>query len=252
MVPLSLINIIIAFGAGFLTFFAGCLAPVAPVYIAFLAGSSSTTNSTKKKALLLRNSVAFTSGFILVFMLLGLGFYSFAQSVAVIRPLIERIGGIILILFGLHFVNAISLPFLNKTGQATAKGKAGTLGGSFLIGTTFGVTWTPCVGPVLAGIFLLAGTQSTFIQAFLLLLFFSLGLATPFLLLGIAFEKYLPFIKGFNKHAPLIHTLAGILLIVFGILLFLQQFSIVSGFLLSIFGNIAMPLEFNYESQVTN
>jgi len=249
MIALSFINLIIAFGAGFLTFFAGCLAPVAPVYIAFLTGSSPTQKAKNKQSLLLRNAVAFTAGFILVFMAIGLGLYSISRSIAGLRPIIERVGGIVLIIFGLHFMDAITLPFLNKTKQTSVKGKAGTLSGSFFIGATFGITWTPCVGPVLASIFLLAGAQSTFLQAFLLLFFFSAGLATPFLLLGIAIEKYLPLIKNFNKYAPIIHMVSGILLIVFGILLFTQQFGIISGYLLGHFGNIALPVEFQYHQQ---
>ena len=243
MVPLTILNLSIAFIAGFLTFFAGCLAPIAPVYVSFLAGSSSVDLDSKDKRVFTKNALLFTSGFLLVFLLLGLTVNTFARSLAVYRPIFNKVIGILLVVIGLQFVKLISIPFLNKTYQAKFKGVSGTSTGAFLLGTTFGFAWTPCVGPVLAAILFWAGSQSTFSEAVPLLLLFSLGLGTPFVLLGLAFDKFLPLVKKFNTYAPTINKISGILLVIFGILIFTGKFSVISSFLLQKLGSSAGILE---------
>ena len=243
MVPLSALNFVIAFAAGFLTFFAGCLAPIAPVYVGYLAGSSPKGLDAKHKATFSKNALIFTAGFLSIFLLLGLTVNTFARSLAVYRPIIDKVIGILLVIMGLQFAKIISIPILNKTYQSKLKGVSGTSTGAFLLGITFGFTWTPCVGPVLAAILFWAGLQSTFVQAIPLLLLFSLGLGTPFLLLGLALDKFLPYIKKFNSYAPTINKISGILLVVFGILIFIGEFSVISSFLLQKLGTSALILE---------
>jgi len=244
MVPLTIFNLIIAFVAGFLTFFAGCLAPIAPVYIGFLAGSAPKGLDPKHKKLFTQNALIFTAGFLTVFLLLGLTVNTFARSFAIYRHTIEKVSGIFLIIFGLQFAKIISIPFLNQTHQSSIKGKTGTKTGAFILGTTFGFAWTPCIGPVLAAILFWAGSQATFAQAIPLLGLFALGLGTPFILLGIAFDKFLPYVKTFNKHAVTINKISGILLIIFGVLIFIGQFSVISSFLLQRLGTSTNILEF--------
>jgi cytochrome c-type biogenesis protein len=234
MVPLIPLNLIIAFAAGLLTFFAGCLAPIAPVYVGYLAGSSPEGLDAKHKATFTKNALIFTAGFLSIFLLLGLTVNTFARSLAVYRPILDKIIGILLIVIGLQFAKLISIPFLNKTYQAKFKGVSGTSTGAFLLGTTFGFAWTPCVGPVLAAILFWAGSQSTFAEAIPLLLLFSLGLA---------FDKFLPLIKKFNTYAPTINKISGILLVIFGILIFTGNFSVISSFLLQKLGSSAGILE---------
>ncbi|MHA2060836.1 MAG: cytochrome c biogenesis CcdA family protein [Candidatus Sifarchaeia archaeon] len=243
MVPLIPLNLIIAFAAGLLTFFAGCLAPIAPVYVGYLAGSSPEGLDAKHKATFTKNALIFTAGFLSIFLLLGLTVNTFARSLAVYRPILDKFIGILLIVIGLQFAKLISIPFLNKTYQAKFKGVSGTSTGAFLLGTTFGFAWTPCVGPVLAAILFWAGSQSTFAEAIPLLLLFSLGLGTPFVLLGLAFDKFLPLIKKFNTYAPTINKISGILLVIFGILIFTGNFSVISSFLLQKLGSSAGILE---------
>jgi len=243
MVPLSAFNLVIAYAAGLLTFFAGCLAPIAPVYVGYLAGSSPEGLDAKHKKVFTKNALIFTAGFLLIFLLLGLTVNTFARSLAVYRPILDKIIGLLLIVIGLQFAKLISIPFLNKTFQAKFKGVSGTGTGAFLLGTTFGFAWTPCVGPVLAAILFWAGAQPTFTQAIPLLLLFSLGLGTPFVLLGLAFDKFLPLIKKFNTYAPTINKISGILLVIFGILIFTGKFAIISSFLLQRLGTSAEILE---------
>lgn len=245
MVPLSALNLIIAYAAGVLTFFAGCLAPIAPVYVGFLAGSSPEGLDSKHKRIFTKNALIFTAGFLVVFLLLGLTVNTFARSLAAYRPILDKVVGLLLIVIGLQFAKLISIPFLNKTYQARFKGTTGTSTGSFLLGATFGFAWTPCVGPVLAAILFWAGSQSTFSQAIPLLLLFSLGLGTPFVLLGLAFDKFLPYVKKFNTYAPTISKISGVLLIIFGVLIFSGQFSLISSYLLQKLGSSAFILELN-------
>jgi cytochrome c biogenesis protein CcdA len=121
MVPLIPLNLIIAFAAGLLTFFAGCLAPIAPVYVGYLAGSSPEGLDAKHKATFTKNALIFTAGFLSIFLLLGLTVNTFARSLAVYRPILDKIIGILLIVIGLQFAKLISIPFLNKTYQAKFK-----------------------------------------------------------------------------------------------------------------------------------
>jgi len=243
MVPLSVFNFAIAYTAGLLTFFAGCLAPIAPAYVGYLAGSAPEGLSVKHKAVFTKNALVFTSGFLFIFLLLGLTVNTFARSLTLYRPLINKVGGLLLIVIGLQFAKLVSIPFLNKTYQTKFKGNRGTASGAFLLGTTFGFAWTPCVGPVLAAILFWAGSQSTFIEALPLLLFFSLGLGTPFVLLGLFFDKVFPSIKKFNTYAPVINKISGILLVIFGILIFTGKFSLVSSYFLQKLGTSAFMLE---------
>ncbi len=185
----------------------------------------------------------FTSGFLFIFLLLGFTVNTFARSLATYRPILEKVGGLFLIVFGLFFAKLISIPFLEKTYQARFKGTHGTASGAFLLGTTFGFAWTPCIGPVLAAILFWAGSQSTFAQAIPLLLLFSLGLGTPFVLLGLAFDRVFPLVKKFNTYAPVINKISGFLLRIFGVLIFTGKFSVISSFLLQKLGNSVVILE---------
>lgn len=243
MVPLTIFNLAIAFLAGFLTFFAGCLAPIAPVYVSFLAGSTSGELDKKHKWIFTKNALLFTSGFILVFLILGLTVNTFARSLAAYRPLLEKVAGALLVVFGLHMGKFVVIPFLNRTFQGSFKGKAGTSKSSFLLGTTFGFAWTPCIGPVLAAILFWAGSKSSFLEAIPLLLFFSFGLGLPFILIGLGFDKFSSKIKKFNEYAPLLNKIAGIFLIIFGVLLFTGKFGVISSFLLQKFGSAAFVVE---------
>lgn len=243
MVPLIPLNLLITYAAGLLTFFAGCLAPIAPVYVGYLAGSSPEGLDAKHKATFTKNALIFTTGFLFIFLLLGLTVNTFARSLAIYRPILEKIGGIFLIIFGLQFAKFISIPFLQKTYQSRFKGKSGTGTGAFLLGTTLGFAWTPCIGPVLAAILFWAGSQPTFAEAIPLLLLFSLGLGTPLVLLGLVFDKFLPMFKKFNTYAPTINKISGILLVIFGILIFTGKFSVISSFLLQKIGTSVEILE---------
>ena len=243
MVPLTFFNLIISFLGGFLTFFAGCLAPIAPVYVGYLAGSTPEKLDKKHKLIFTKNAFFFTFGFILIFMILGITVNTFARKLAVYRPFLEKITGFLLVVFGLHMGKFITIPILNKTLQRSFKGEAGTAKGSFFLGTTFGFAWTPCIGPVLAAILFWVGSKTSFLEGVPLLLMFSLGLGLPFILIGLGFDKFSSKIKKFNEYAPTLNKIAGILLIIFGVLLFTGNFSSVSSWFLGKLGSAAFVIE---------
>src|SRR3989338_4753250 len=173
MVPLTLVNLIIAFAAGLLTFFAGCLVPVVPVYISYLGGVAPVEIDHHRKKIFLKNSLLFTGGFLIVFLLLSLTLNSLARILGSYKPLINKIAGIFLILFGLLLGKFVNIPFMNKTFsfQKSVKDL-----GAFTLGATFGFSWTPCIGPSLAAILFWVSSQTSFTAGLPLLLLFALGL----------------------------------------------------------------------------
>src|SRR3989344_4481852 len=173
MVPLTLLNLAIAFLAGFLTFFAGCLAPVAPVYVSFLAGVAPNEIDGKHKEIFLKNSLLFTAGFLFVFLLLGITVNTFARVLGSYRPLLNKVAGIFLIIFGLFLGKFVNIPLLNKT-FSFQKNTRNV--GAFTLGSTFGFAWTPCVGPVLAAILFWVSSKTSLLEGLLLLALFSIGL----------------------------------------------------------------------------
>ena len=244
MVSLTVINLAIAFIAGFLTFFAGCLAPIAPVYVSFLAGSSSGKIDSKKRGVFTKNALLFTAGFIIVFLVLGLTVNTFARQLATYRPMLEKIAGVFLVLFGMHMGKFVTIPIFNKTLSFSTNQGKGTSKGSFLLGTTFGFAWTPCIGPVLAAILFWAGLQESFWAAVPLLLLFSAGLGLPFILIGLGFDTFFTKFKKLNEFAPVLNKIAGVTLIIFGVLLFIGKFSVISSFLVQKLGSAAFVVEF--------
>ncbi len=239
---LSLVNIAVAFIAGFLTFFAGCLTPVVPVYLSFLAGSAP---SQKVRSKIIINSLWFIIGFIGVFLILGLTAQLIGKLLAPYQLIISRAAGALLILFGLHITGFLKFTFLYKhRAFSPAPLPRGTAFGSLLLGLIFGLSWTPCIGPVLASILFWTASQHTFIQGAVLMLAFSLGLALPFLTLGILFETVFRRVQSIERFAPAIKLVSGTVLIVVGLLLVGGHFGYVSSFFLKRIGPLVKTVEF--------
>jgi|SRR3989344_5309079 len=241
MVPLNLLNLVIAFLAGFLTFFAGCLAPVAPVYVSFLAGVAANKIDTGHKPIFLKNALLFTLGFLSVFLLLGLTVNTFARAIGSYRPLINKIAGSFLLIFGLVLGRFVNLPILSRTFSFQKKVRDM---GALALGASFGFAWTPCVGPVLAAILFWVSSQNSLIEGLWLLFFFAIGLGLPFIFMGLAFDKFWPLMGNIKKHSLLLSRIAGIVMIIFGILLLTDNFSAFSAYLLNKLGSFAFTLKF--------
>ncbi|MDD5191127.1 MAG: cytochrome c biogenesis protein CcdA [Dehalococcoidales bacterium] len=213
------ITFFVAVGGGLLSFLSPCVLPLIPAYLGSLAGPEILEPKIRKFHLpLFLHSLAFVAGLTLVFVALGalVGWagFSFAS-----QQITRRIAGIMLIVFGLYMLLAIKIPWLNyeRRFNAARTGRIGYLR-SFVIGLIFAFAWTPCAGPILGGILALALNTNTVLQGILLLLCYSLGVAVPFLALGIAFDFLLPLLKQIRKYSVVIYLVSGALLIFTGIL----------------------------------
>lgn len=225
-----------AFIAGLITFLAPCTLPLVPGYLGFISGVSPQDLQDPEKASgarrrVLLNGVMYVVGFSLVFIALGTVFAAGGLAFAKYRLWISRIGGVFVIIFGLHMMHALKfkwLSFLNadKHLKIPASLKPGHPGSSFLFGSIFAFGWTPCVGPVLGSILVLASTSGTVLQGAFLLFVFSLGLAVPFLALAIAFGSATKFIQALTKHLSIISFIGGLFLVLLGVLLVTDSFAL--------------------------
>jgi len=225
--------IIPAFFAGMLTFLAPCTLPLVPAYLGFISGvdqealkDQATARSARRKIFF--NGLAFIIGFSAVFIAFGVLAGFLGATLTPYRIWLSRIGGVLVILFGLFMLGFFKLPFLQSDKRIPIP-KWLTLGkpsSSFFIGGTFALGWTPCVGPILGSILLLAGTSGTALQGGVLLSVFSLGLAVPFLAIALAFSRATVYIEKISKYLKIVSIVGGVFLIVLGALLATGNFGL--------------------------
>ena len=222
-----------AFIAGILTFLAPCTLPLVPAYLGFISGVSSkdlenpeTAQRARRKIFL--NGVFFILGFSLVFIAFGTLAGVIGQGLVPYRIWLTRIGGILVILFGLFMLGAFNISFLqvDKRLKMPSFLKVGKPSSSLAIGSAFAFGWTPCVGPILGSILLLASTQTTALQGAFLLTVFSSGLAIPFLLVAFGFSHATQYINKISRYLKWTSIVGGIFLIFLGILLLTNNFSL--------------------------
>lgn len=225
--------IIPAFIAGILTFLAPCTLPLVPAYLGFISGVSAKdlqdpliAKSAKRKIFL--NGLFFILGFSLIFIILGTIAGFFGQLLFRYRIWLSRIGGIFVIFFGLFMLNVVKIPFLSKEMQIKTPTlfQRGNTMNAFVLGATFGLGWTPCVGPILGSILTLAAASTTAFQGAFLLSVFSLGLAVPFLVIAAGFGSASAHIAKFGKYLSIISFIGGIFLIFLGILLLTNKLGV--------------------------
>jgi cytochrome c-type biogenesis protein len=218
------LNVGIAFLAGILTFVSPCVLPLIPSYIAVIAGASlqDLKDSSRKRLAAFKNTVFFVVGFSIVFITLGVLFTATFGLFAGIGQILNIIAGFIVILLGLHFIFDF-WKILNLEKRYHPKDKPTGILGSFLLGIAFGAGWSPCVGPILGSILLLAGTTGKMLQGLSLLFVFSMGLGLPFLLTGLFFSSALRQLNKLKAHLAAFRTISGVFLIVIGILILLGR-----------------------------
>ena len=208
--------------AGILSFFSPCVLPLVPFYLCYLAGISMEefrtegvfSNKLRKKLTL--NTVFFSAGIIFVFMMMGLAASSLGQLFRQYRPELNVIAGAILTIFALHFLGLLKFSFFYREFRVESKISPTKFIGSFLMGLAFGFGWTPCIGPILGSILALASTEDNINRGILLLFFYSMGLAIPFILSGYLLQKFLVVSKNIKKKMSIIVKTGGILLLVTG------------------------------------
>jgi Cytochrome c biogenesis protein len=233
------VGILSAFVAGILSFISPCVLPLVPVYLGIMTRNTIYRDEKIKKSdriYAFLNSLLFVLGFSIVFIALGSTATLFGQLLKNYLSIIGRVGGAILIIFGLHYVGLFKIPFLNleKRMQMPPSLKTGYLW-SFLFGIIFSFGWVPCVGMILSAILLLASRMETFLQGILLLVVFSAGLGLPFILASIFISFFSNFFKKINKHLNIISIISGIFLIILGIVFLLDIMTKMLGYMSSWF-----------------
>ena len=225
-----MIELFIAFGAGLISFLSPCVLPLIPGYISYISGSS-LNEILEKKTVNIIPIILFTLGFSLVFISFG-ATASFLGSVILNNSYELRIAsGIIIIIFSLHILGIININFLNYEKRVYTEKKSGIFS-SILVGMAFGFGWTPCIGPILGSILALASTEQSLNRGILLLVFYSLGLAIPFILSGYLIQKFLVFSKNIKSKMNIILKSGGALLLITGILMITNQLQAIGFYLL--------------------
>jgi cytochrome c-type biogenesis protein len=233
------LNGIIAFSSGILSFFAPCVLPLVPSYLVFISGVSidhlDEPKTVKFKSVMLTHSIAFVFGFSLVFIVLGISSSIIGEFLSAYQTYISRIGGILLIILGLFTLNLIKIPFLSQEKVVHLKTKPLGFLGSFIAGIVFSLGWTPCIGPALSSILIIASTEESAWQGGYLLSMYSLGFAVPFILSALLFDQLLKFIRRYGFIVKYTMRVMGILLIVVGLLLATANLQKVSEWMMYIF-----------------
>ena len=220
---MSDIGYISAFLGGLLSFLSPCVLPLIPSYVSFITGISFEDFKTGDKArirkLTIINSLAFVIGFSTVFVLLGVSSSYVGRFFAVYYDHIRIVGGIIIIVMGLYVMGVIKLDFLSSERRVHLHSKPRGHFGSYIVGLTFGAGWTPCIGPILGTILLIASTTGSAMEGFKLLVVYSAGLAIPFVATALLINSFLSHFSAIQKYMKLIMIISGLLLIGFGVIL---------------------------------
>jgi len=226
-----MIELFIAFGAGLISFLSPCVLPLIPGYISFISGMSLNELLEKKKINLIP-LILFTLGFSFVFIIFGAAASYLGQVLLQNSQLLRIVAGLIIIIFSLQLIGLINISYLNFEKKVYTK-KSHNIWFSFIIGMAFGFGWTPCIGPILGSILALASTEETIFEAVVLLSFYSLGLAIPFILSGYLMQKFLMFSKNFRKNINLVSKIGGVILLITGILILTNQLQVLGYYILN-------------------
>jgi len=238
-----------AFIAGVLSFISPCVLPLIPGYLSFISGvsleemrgmpvaagggtvavSSGVTADAKRQVLI--TSLFFILGFSLVFVSLGASATYLGQFLMERLTIFGKIAGVLLIIFGLHTIGVFKIPFLLNEARVQANTKPSSMIGAVIVGISFAFGWTPCIGPILSAILLVAAQQDSVNQGILLLSIYSLGLAIPFLLTALAINQFFVAFSKIRRHYHAIEIVSGLLMIVIGVLIFTNRFTIIAQWL---------------------
>jgi cytochrome c-type biogenesis protein len=213
-----------AFGAGFLSFVSPCVLPLVPGYLSAISGVSfAELQEGRRKSHILIPALIFCAAFSLMFILLGMSATGIGQVLQDNRQLLRQISGAIIVAMGVFFIATLFLPALNRQWRPEALMKRAGTGGPVLAGLAFAVAWLPCTGATLGAVLSAASSTADVGKGALLLTFYSLGMAVPFLLSALAFTSVTGFFKFFRDHYAEITVVSGVILIVFGVLLFTNE-----------------------------
>ena len=231
----------IAFLAGLISFLSPCVLPLIPGYISYISGTSLDKLVEKKNNLVVIKTIFFTLGFSFVFIALGSTASFIGNFFLTNSDIFRIIAGVIIIFFSLQLIGIINFEFLNRDIRFFTNQYSHNLAFPVLVGAAFGFGWTPCIGPILGSILALAAIEENINKSILLLSFYSLGLAIPFIFSGVLINKFLFFSKSFKKYISTITKIGGAILLLTGISILTGQLQVLGFFILEYFpslGNI--------------
>jgi len=232
------ISFFVALSAGLLSFLSPCVLPLIPSYISYITGLSfheltEGEDKNKVRKITIKHSLIFIVGFSTIFILMGASASFIGKFLIDYRNIIQKVGGGLIFFFGLYIMGVLKLGFLSREVRVHLRKKPATLWGSYLVGNSFAIGWTPCVGPILGSILLYAGTTGSVSMGIGLLTAYSLGLGLPLFITSLGVSSFLLYFKRINKYMRLIQILSGLFLMVVGIMIFTGYFSVLSSYLQS-------------------
>jgi cytochrome c-type biogenesis protein len=230
------VTLLAAFAAGFLSFVSPCVLPLIPGYISFVSGVSLDEMRNGVRAQTARTqvfltSVAFVIGFSIVFVALGASATAIGKFLFARLPLLSKVAGIILIVFGLHTMGAFRLAFLETEKRVHAQRKPPGPFGALLVGIAFAFGWTPCIGPILSAILAVAASKNSVAEGVTLLAVYSAGLGIPFLMTSLAINQFFNVSKRIRRHYHAIEVTSGVLLVGIGVLILTGQLTLIVRYL---------------------
>ncbi len=232
------LGVAVAFSAGLFSFLSPCVLPLFPSYISFITGMSlgdlTADLSVDARRRVLLHAIAFVVGFSLVFVSLGASFSAVGQLLFRYRDAIRVVGGALIIVFGLYIAGILRIGLLGRTAALQIRQKPAGYVGSLVVGVTFAIGWTPCVGPILGAILSLAGTAETVERGVGLLVAYSAGLGVPFLLSALALGPFLKFFKRYRPFIAVVERGAGVLLVIVGVLVLTNYYIVLNSWAISI------------------
>ncbi len=245
MTEFANISVFIAFLGGILSFISPCVLPLIPSYVSYITGLSfedfsDEGNKSAVRRLTIIHSIIFIAGFTIVFVTLGATATTFGKLLSSYKGAIRTIGGIIVIIFGIHITGIINLRFLESEKRIHLKNKPAGYVGTLLVGITFGVGWIPCIGPILAAILSLAMNMQTVSSGIIMLTAYSLGLGIPLFLSSLAISSFLVYFKRLKKYMRAVSIASGIFLILIGLLLVTNRFTYISNYFQQLMPNITI------------
>jgi cytochrome c-type biogenesis protein len=233
---LTQISLIAAFSAGLLSFVSPCVLPLVPSYISYITGLSieqltdAHARSQFKRAIVV-NALLFIAGFSAVFIAFGASASFIGQMLITYQDHIRRIGGVLIVIFGLYLLGILNINFLQMEHRFQFRNRPVGYLGSFLIGIAFAAGWTPCVGPVLGTILLYASTTDSLLNGVLLLTSYSLGLGLPLFLTALGVDRFLAYFKQARAYLWGVSTVSGVVLVIVGVMIYANTLTMITSFL---------------------
>ena len=223
------ISILLAFSAGLLSFLSPCVLPLIPAYVSYLTGSSiEELKDDKAKLSTLYKSFGFVLGFSIIFILMGVSITSLGKLLITHKDLFRKVGGTLIVIFGLHTIGVFKIKLFYHEKRFLYLDKIKGPFSSIIMGMAFAAGWTPCIGPILSSILIYATSMNSIGKGVLLLIMYSIGLAVPFILTAMAIGSFTKQFRKFSKYLPIISTISGLLMIIMGVMIFMNKVAILS------------------------